>query len=1509
MMGTNQSCRALTTLLCFTLALLMSISSNALAQGGPPLFSKAFSPDTVGPGSASRLVFTIENTDPSPASDLAFVDNLPAGMTIADAPDVDNSCGGTVSAPAGGTTISLSGGSVGGSSTCTLAVNIFADTTPGVFSNTSGDLTSDAGNSGTASADLTVVDTRPGFAKAFDTSPVNINDTVTLTFLIDNSANGGQESGLFFTDTLPAGTVIANPANASLSGCVVGNLTANSGESTISLSQGLVAAGEVCTIVVDVFAETPGLKQNVTSDLTSTGGNSGFAADALQVNFEPLTKVFTDNPTVPGGSATLEFTIVNTDRDFALTNLTFTDDLDATLSGLTATDTPLVDPCGAGSSLTGTSVLTLTGGTLAPGDSCTFSVQLAVPGDATPGSFVNTTSTLTGDLGGNPFEAPATDNVLIVDEVPLLEKAFLTNPVAAGGETVMEFTITNTDPDSALSNISFEDPLLGFISGVTVQPGNQFDVCGGGSQFFLGGLDTLTLVNGSLAAGASCTFSVTLGIPEANPTGTFTNTTSAVTGSIEGQAVEGPAASEDLEVLGAPSLTKEFTDDPVMPGDTVTLEFTLTTDPAAPGDTTDISFTDDLDAVISGLVALGLPQNDVCGAGSQISGTDLLTLTGGLLAPDDSCTFSVTVQVPANAPSGSFLNETSEVTGTLQGLEVTGPPGVDTLQIPGIEFTKVFLNSPVIPGGQTTLEFTISNTTDDTSFTDLSFSDDLDNVISGMTATNLPQNDVCGAGSLLQGTPDNSNLLLTGGSLAPGVACTFSVTIDVPANAPAGEFSNTTSNLSGDDGTGPGNVAAPATADILIINALSLQKFFSDDPVMPGDTVTLEFILSNQSDDEAIADISFSDDLDAVVSGLQATGLPQADVCGAGSQVDGTSTITLTGASLAAGAACSFAVTLQVPGDASAGNFTNTTSAVSGMLQDESAASGDPASDDLQIRNITFSKTFEGPGAAGGTVDLTFTISNGDPDNAITNLSFADDLDAVLPGLQATGLPASGICGAGSQISGSSVLNFSGGTLAGGASCQFSVTLSVPESASGGGSFFNTTSDLLQGGLSITEPATDVLDVNPAPDFSKAFSPLAITLSGTSTLIFTIDNTGATEPAEDLAFTDNLPAGLQVANPANASTTCNGGTVTASSGSAVISYSGGSVPAGASCTVQADVVANSAGVFNNVSEALTSSIGSGGSAVATLTVVDGDIALGKSFASEPVLPGGQVVLNFTIANGSGDTALTDISFSDDLDAVLSGLVATGLPASDVCGDGSVLSGDSVITLSDGVLAAGGVCAFSVTVAVPPVAPTGFFQNTTSSITGNLGQAAATGPAASDTLLVEFLNFSKTFLDPEVEDGDTTRLRFTINNPDPVNAAEDIEFTDSLDPVLTGLLAEGLPINDVCGPGSVLSGADIISLTGADLAGGQSCSFEVTLRVPRRAPSGTFTNITDPITALVGGVRVGGDPAVTASDSFSVDNTPFSGPANVPTLTFYWMLLMAALLGVSGLYFRRRMEIR
>jgi hypothetical protein len=200
----------------------------------------------------------------------------------------------------------------------------------------------------------------------------------------------------------------------------------------------------------------------------------------------------------------------------------------------------------------------------------------------------------------------------------------------------------------------------------------------------------------------------------------------------------------------------------------------------------------------------------------------------------------------------------------------------------------------------------------------------------------------------------------------------------------------------------------------------------------------------------------------------------------------------------------------------------------------------------------------------------------------------------------AVGLPQSGVCGPGSQISGTSVVSLAGASLGAGAACAFAVTLQVPAGAASG-VFVNTTSSLFVAALPAAAPATATLEIAPAPGFTKAFAPAAIAVGGVSTLVLTIDNSASALPASGLAFSDLLPAGVVIATPANAATTCAGGTLTAVEGTGTFAYSGGSIGAGATCTASVDVTSATPGAaLNQVT--LASSLGPSPTAAATLDV-------------------------------------------------------------------------------------------------------------------------------------------------------------------------------------------------------------------------------------------------------------------------------------------------------------------
>ncbi|MGW8567758.1 DUF7507 domain-containing protein [Isoptericola sp. NPDC055881] len=92
-----------------------------------PQLSKEFAPATVAVGGKSRLTFTVTNTSELAAKDgWGFTDALPAGLTAAAVPNVDNQCtDATVDAAAGAEKVVVSGGSLASQeASCTISLDV-----------------------------------------------------------------------------------------------------------------------------------------------------------------------------------------------------------------------------------------------------------------------------------------------------------------------------------------------------------------------------------------------------------------------------------------------------------------------------------------------------------------------------------------------------------------------------------------------------------------------------------------------------------------------------------------------------------------------------------------------------------------------------------------------------------------------------------------------------------------------------------------------------------------------------------------------------------------------------------------------------------------------------------------------------------------------------------------------------------------------------------------------------------------------------------------------------------------------------------------------------------------------------------------------------------------------------------------------------------------------------------------------------------------------------------------
>src|SRR5919198_1709818 len=209
-----------------------------------------------------------------------------------------------------------------------------------------------------------------------------------------------------------------------------------------------------------------------------------------------------------------------------------------------------------------------------------------------------------------------------------------------------------------------------------------------------------------------------------------------------------------------------------------------------------------------------------------------------------------------------------------------------------------------------------------------------------------------------------------------------------------------------------------------------------------------------------------------------------------------------------------------------------------------------------------------------------------------------------------------------------------------------------------------------------------ILDVTPTLD--KSFSPSTLEAGQSSTLTFTITNTSDLAAKNGWSFTDALPAGLVVANPSTASTTCGGASVTATAGRASIAATGNLAAGQTSCTVSVNVTSARVGTYTN-GPGNVSLVGLNPPGSSSVTFQDADVSIVKTVSDKTPALGDTV--NYTLAvHNNGPADARNVTVDDAAAAGITLLTAT--PSQGTCGSPSACQ--------LGTLRAGGTATISVT---------------------------------------------------------------------------------------------------------------------------------------------------------------------------------------------------------------------
>jgi uncharacterized repeat protein (TIGR01451 family) len=414
--------------------------AGATLTASAPIISKLFLPDSIPEDGTALLSFTIENeNDDTTLTGISFTDNLPTGLVVATPNNLSNSCGGTVTATAGSSSITLLGGSLGpepplvvrgrkklhgvqssekpqdgpeSDGDCFISVSV-QPTTTGPLNNTSGVISANESGAGatsnTATLTVTPAPSAPSVTKAFSGATVGLGATSTLTFTFTNPNASTSFVALGVSDTLPSGLAVANP-NGAGGTCVTsdsGVITATPGSHSISIGSISLPNSSSCTATVNVVGTAAGEQDNVSGNVTGsfdpgTGGPlvtlTGNTASANITVLEPPTirKAFANPQVMTGSTTTLTFTLTNPNSSAALSGVQFSDTFPAGL--VVASPLSVTDNCGGTfTASAGASSVGLTGGSIPASSSCTISVAVE---PTTSGTKSNITGAVSSANGG-----------------------------------------------------------------------------------------------------------------------------------------------------------------------------------------------------------------------------------------------------------------------------------------------------------------------------------------------------------------------------------------------------------------------------------------------------------------------------------------------------------------------------------------------------------------------------------------------------------------------------------------------------------------------------------------------------------------------------------------------------------------------------------------------------------------------------------------------------------------------------------------------------------------------------------------------------------------------------------------------------------------------------------------------------------------------------------------------------------------------------------------------------
>ena len=739
----------------------------------------AATPLSVFAGNDITYVQTITNSGPSAATSVSFLEAVPTNTTFA-----------SVSAPAGWACTTPAVGATG-NITCTdtslaattsasiiVVVNVPSNVTAATIAATSSvsatnalTITTNTSTPVTAACDLAV-------SNSGTPSPVAAGGTITYTQVVTNTGPSNC-ANLTFNEAIPANTTFTSyggaPAGWTCTSFAAGCTNPSFAPGSISTFTVVVTvnAGTAAgTIITDTDTVTTTTRDTNTSNNSATVNIP--VASATQADLG-VSNSASPNPVSAGNNITYTQTVVNTGPASAST-ISLAESLAANTTAVSLTG-PAGWTCSVGTLTCTISTLGVT--------TANFTFVVKVNSNATPGSTITQTDTVTSASDPNPGNNSAAASVLVAGSADLsVTNTASPVPVVANNNITYTQVVTNAGPSIATA-ASFTETTPAnttFFSIGTLPAGWS---C---STPSVGSAGTINCTNPSFAAGSG-TFTVALKVTAGSAAGTAINDIASVSSSTsDPNSANNTAIASDVVALATQAdliVTNGATPISVAAGSNITYTQSVTNN--GPAAATTVSFTQSTPPNTT-FQSITTPAGWTCTT-PAVGATGTITCTIATLALNASSSFTLVLQVNAGTASGTNIADTATATASNIVPSITSNTATATVVVANansasLAIVKTAMPSPTVPEGDT-LTYTIGITNNGpSSATNVIVTDPLPSDVTYMSFTTSSGNCseaggtvTCLLGTMANGGTATITILTLAG--APGIATnTASVVAD-----------------------------------------------------------------------------------------------------------------------------------------------------------------------------------------------------------------------------------------------------------------------------------------------------------------------------------------------------------------------------------------------------------------------------------------------------------------------------------------------------------------------------------------------------------------------------------------------------------------------------------------------------------------------------------------------------------------------------------------------------------